>query len=179
MSILRIIDGICKLVVGAAILVMVASISGQVFYRAVLDSYIGWAEEAARFSFVWLTFLGSASAFRSRRHLAIDFLPEFLGSKGRIVLDMILCVIVLALAFVLVVYGWQLTQRTMTQIAPATGVTIGYIYIALPISAALISLYAIVDVFRNGMAIATDDLSRAAIRPTTSIVDAALKEDGA
>jgi hypothetical protein len=47
---LRIIDEACKVIVGLAILVMVVSIFGQVFYRTVLDSFLGWAEEAARFS---------------------------------------------------------------------------------------------------------------------------------
>ncbi len=179
MGLLRIIDEACKVIVGLAILVMVVSIFGQVFYRTILDSYLGWAEEAARFSFVWLVFLGSASAFRGRRHLAIDFLPELLGPRGRVVLDTVLCALIFALMIVLLVYGYRLTQRTMTQIAPATGVTMGYIYIALPISALLIALYSFVDFFRNLAALMKGDLSRAAIQPNAGMADAALKEDGA
>lgn len=179
MGVLRILDKACKILVGLAVLVMVVSIFGQVFYRAVLDSYLGWAEEAARFSFVWLVFLGSASAFRSRRHLAIDFLPELLGQKGRVVLDTVLCMLIFALMIVLLLHGYKLTLRTMTQVAPATGVTMGYIYIALPISAAFIGIYSLVDFFRNLFALAKGDLSRAAIQPNAGIVDAALKEDGA
>lgn len=178
MVFLRIIDEVCKVIVGLAILVMVISIFGQVFYRTVLDSFIGWAEEAARFSFVWLVFLGSVSAFRGRRHLAIDFLPELLGHKGRVVLDTVLCVLIFALMIVLTIYGYRLTMRTMTQVAPATGVTMGYIYIALPISSVLIALYSFVDFFRNLLALTRGDLSGAAIQPDAGIADAARKEEG-
>jgi TRAP-type C4-dicarboxylate transport system permease small subunit len=95
------------------------------------------------------------------------------------VLDTVLCALIFALMIVLAFYGYRLTLRTMTQLAPATGVTMGYIYMALPISAALIALYSFVDVFRNLIALARDDLSRAAIQPNAGMAEAALKEDGA
>lgn len=142
---------------------MVVSIFGQVFYRSVLDSYLVWAEEAARYSFVWLVFLGSASAFKSRQHLGIDFLPEILSHKGRIVVDVAVCIIVLLFALLLVVYGYRLTLRTMSQVAPTTGVIMGYIYMSIPISAALISTYALVDLVRNCAALIAGDLGRAAV----------------
>lgn len=164
MIVLRIADWLCRTVVGVAILVMVGSIFGQVFYRNMLDSYLGWAEEVARFSFVWLVFLGSASAFRGRLHLGIDFIPEILRYRGRILLDSLVCVVVFALMIVLIIYGYRLTLRTMTQIAPATGVTMGYIYVAIPIGAALIAVYALVDFFRNILALVSGDLDRSAIK---------------
>lgn len=160
---LRFSDAVCRTVVGIAILIMVISIFGQVFYRSILDSYLVWAEEAARYSFVWLVFLGSASGFKSRQHLGIDFLPEVLNHKGRIILDIIVCVIVFSFAAILLYYGYRLTIRTMSQLAPTTGVSMGYIYISIPISASLICLYALVDIFRNSAALLAGDLSRAAV----------------
>jgi len=169
---LRLSDAVCRFVVGISILVMVMSIFGQVFYRSVLDSYLVWAEEAARFSFVWLVFLGSASAFKTRQHLGIDFLPELFGHKGRVILDTIVCIIVFMFVLVLLIYGYRLTLRTMSQVAPATGVTMGYIYMSIPISAALILVYSFVDFFRNLRALQLGDLDRAAVgppRPTAEI----------
>ena len=169
---LRLSDAVCRFVVGIAILVMVVSIFGQVFYRSVLDSYLVWAEEAARFSFVWLVFLGSASAFKTRHHLGIDFIPELISHKGRVILDTIVCVVVFVFTLVLLIYGYRLTLRTLTQVAPATGVTMGYIYMSIPIASALILVYSVVDFFRNIWALKIGDLDRAAIgapRPVAEV----------
>lgn len=179
MGVLRFVDAICRVIVGLGVLVMVGSITGQVFYRAVLGDYLGWAEEAARFSFVWLVFMGSVSAFSQRRHLGIDFLPEFLGSRGRVVLDTAICVFTLALMCVVARYSYELTVRTMTQVSPAMQVTMGYVYVAMPISAALISVYALVDVVRNVLALAAGDLSRAAIDTRSGLIEQHADESGA
>lgn len=179
MIILRYFDEACRFLVGLSILVMVASIFGQVFYRIVVDSFLGWAEEVARFSFVWLVFSGSVCAFRGRNHLGIDFLPEVLGPRGRVALDALICVIVMIFCIVLARYGYTLTMRTMTQTAPATGIIMGYVYIAMPISAALIAIFAAADTVRNIVALIRGDLTLAAIQPQSGFVEAALREDGA
>ncbi|MBL4916738.1 TRAP transporter small permease subunit [Szabonella alba] len=179
MILLRFIDGACRALIGVAILVMVFSIFGQVFYRVALDSFLGWAEEVARFSFVWLVFIGSVSAFWGRNHLGIDFLPELLGPRGRVILDTVICAIVLVFCIVLARYGYTLTLRTMTQTAPATGIVMGYVYMAMPLGAALTALFAAVDFLRNLSALWQGDLSRAAIQPQQAgVVEAALREDG-
>jgi TRAP-type transport system small permease protein len=178
LGLLRLIDHACRAVVGLGIIVMVISIAGQVFYRTVLDDFLGWAEEAARFSFVWLVFLGSVTAFRDRRHLGIDFLPEALGPRGRVILDTVICVVTFGLMIVLAIYGYQLTLRTMTQVSPAIQITMGYVYAAIPISAVLISLYAVADIVRNALALRSGDLSRAAIMTEGSIIDAHAEEGG-
>lgn len=167
----------CRLIVGIAILVMVFSIFGQVFYRNVLDSYLGWAEEVARYAFVWLVFLGSASAFRDRLHLGIDFVPEMMGYRSRIILDTLVCVVVLGLMVVLSYYGYQLTLRTMTQISPSTGIIMGYIYMAIPIGSGLIAIYAVVDIARNVFALASGDLDRSAVK--RPVLDPSHQELGA
>ena len=179
MSVLRLMDGVCRVVVGVGIIVMVGSIAGQVFYRAVLGDFLGWASEAARFSFVWLVFLGSTCAFRERRHLGIDFLPEFLGPRGRIMLDMVICAITFGLMVVLAIYGYELTLRTMTQVSPAVQLTMGYVYVAIPISAVLILIYAATDIGRDLMALKSGDLSRAAIQTQGSIIDSQAEEGSA
>lgn len=163
LKILDLVDRVCRVVVGIAFVVIVLSIFGQVFFRLVLDSHLGWAEEVSRFSFVWLTFLGSASAFKHRKHMAIDFLPEFLGQRGRVLLDTLVCLVVFALVIVLIHHGYRLTLRTMTQTAPSTGVVMGYIYIAIPLSAFLIAVNSFVDFFRNVKALSSGDFAKAAI----------------
>lgn len=164
MRLLDALDLACRWLCGVAILVMVAAIFGQVFARAVLDGFLTWAEEAARYAFVWMTFLGSASAFRARAHLGIDFLPGLLRERGRVALDALACAFALALGLALLRYGWALTERTWTQLSPATQIRMGLIYVAIPIGAGLIALFAAVDLVRDLRALALGDPSLSAHR---------------
>jgi TRAP-type C4-dicarboxylate transport system permease small subunit len=84
-----------------------------------------------------------------------------LGPRGRVLLDSLICVAVVGLAYVLLSYGYGLTLRTMTQLAPATQIIMGYVYMAIPVSGAIILLNALFDIFRNVRALATGDMSLA------------------
>lgn len=46
----------------------------QVVFRYVLMIPLPWTEELARFTLVWVTFLGAASVTRRKLHLAVDIL---------------------------------------------------------------------------------------------------------
>lgn len=45
---------------------------GNVSLRYLFDSGIPWAEEACRFLFVYLTFLGAIAGLKDNQHLGVD-----------------------------------------------------------------------------------------------------------
>ncbi len=57
---------------------MLVVLSLQVFTRYVLTFSFSWAEQFARFGFVWLTMTGVSFAARKGMHLKVDFLPQSL-----------------------------------------------------------------------------------------------------
>ena len=40
--------------------------------------------------------------------------------------------------------GWELSMRTMGQVSPALGLRMGYVYMAIPVAAALMSVQSLV-----------------------------------
>jgi len=57
----------------------------QVLFRYVLMIPLPWTEELARFTLVWVTFLGAASVTRRKLHLAVDiFISKLAPGKARI-----------------------------------------------------------------------------------------------
>ena len=57
----------------------------QVVFRYVLMIPLPWTEELARFTLVWVTFLGAASVTRRKLHLAVDILISKLSpGKARV-----------------------------------------------------------------------------------------------
>lgn len=62
-------------------LLMLVVLTLQVFTRYVLTFSFSWAEQFARFGFVWLTMAGVSLAAKKGMHLKVDFLPQVLPPK--------------------------------------------------------------------------------------------------
>lgn len=129
--------------------VSVVNVLWQVFTRFVLSSPSSYTEELARYLLIWIGLIGAAYASGRRLHLAIDLLPNHLADPSQrwLAITIELCSAAFAVG-VLLVGGFRLVQFTLSlgQTSAALGVKIGYVYLALPISGALIAWFAIRDV---------------------------------
>jgi TRAP-type C4-dicarboxylate transport system permease small subunit len=76
----------------------------QVFTRFITRDPLSWTEEAARYLYVYVVFLGSSAAVTERTHVAIDFLVLQLPRAGRLVVGLL---VNLGVLFVLAnPYAW-------------------------------------------------------------------------
>ena len=66
------------------LLILVGLVSAQVFMRYVMDAPLTWSEEAARITFIWVTFIGAGLAFQRRENLRIQLLPDALSLRPRL-----------------------------------------------------------------------------------------------
>ena len=55
-------------------LTMVTIIFIQVIARYIVHNSLTWSEEIGRYTFVWITFFGTALAVKERSHVALDIL---------------------------------------------------------------------------------------------------------
>ena len=120
--------------------VLVAVVLANVIGRYLLGAGITWADEMARFLFVWLTFLGATVGLARGAHIGMDILVQALPPRWAQALQAL--ALVLMMVF-LAVWGWhsiELVQRSMTFRTPAMGLPRGYIYLIAPFSAALMLL---------------------------------------
>lgn len=116
---------------------MVILIFIQIVSREVVGSSFSWTEEVARFLMIWITFLGASFAFQHGAHIGIDYfkmkLPERV-QKVFEVLTLISCSIFFA---VMMVQGFELVDRSMSQTSSALNLPMGYAYLVIPISGLL------------------------------------------
>jgi len=126
--------------------VLVLDVTWQVITRFILKDPSSWTEELATYLMIWVGLLGAAVALNRGAHLGIDYFVEKLDEKKRLFTEafVFLSVSIFALS-VLFVGGIQLVSETFQfgQTAPATGIKLGYVYIAVPISGFFIALYSI------------------------------------
>ncbi|MBF7055104.1 TRAP transporter small permease, partial [Halomonas sp. KAO] len=122
-------------------LVMLISISYQVFARYVLGSPTFWSEELARFLIVWLTMLGSASLMKERDgHISVEYVADKLPMKIGFVVGFIRDLLTIAMCGLLGYYGAKLVEVGARTSSSGMQVPMSFPYLAIPVGALLISL---------------------------------------
>lgn len=126
--------------------IMVLDVTWQVLTRFILKNPSAFTEELAGFLLIWIGLLGASYAYYTKAHLGIDVLTYRLTGFKKQVIEIVVNLIVLTFAlFVMVIGGMRLVNLTFTlsQISPALGIEMGYIYVVIPISGILVIYFAI------------------------------------
>jgi len=109
----------------------------QVFARYVLNNTPPWSEELCRYLFVWVSFLGACIAMRRAGHLGVDSLVVRLPVGVREVLRHTVTALIAVFAAILVWQGAALVPAMASQRSPSMGVSLQYVFAAIPIAAAI------------------------------------------
>ena len=128
---------------------MVFTTGAQVVSRYVLDLPLVWTEETGRHLMIWMVFLAASLVYRRGQHISIDLLGDRFGPRGKAVLGIMITLALAFFFFLMVRYGWELTTSTMNQRSSALRYPMGYAYAALPVSGALMLLYAVEKLGRD------------------------------
>lgn len=140
------IDNILKWFVIVIMAVITINVLWQVFSRFILAAPSSFTEELARYLLVWLGILGASYVAGQKMHLAIDLLSVNLQERGKAILDIVIQTFIFVFAlFVMVIGGMRLVTITLilNQISAALQVPLGYVYMVLPVSGALMMFYAV------------------------------------
>jgi len=124
----------------AALTVMVATISYQVFGRYVLGRAPSWTEELTRFLLIWLTMLGSAASLRHGGHITVIFFVERLNPFWQAVCLIIRDVFLVAVSGIFMYFGLRFAMLNGAQESAALEIPMVIPYAALPTCGLLILL---------------------------------------
>lgn len=135
----------------ALLLGMVIMVFGNVVLRYAFNSGIQVSEELSRFFFVWLTFIGAIVAMREGSHLGMDTVVSKFGRRGKLVC-LTLSQLMILLCCAMLFWGtWRQHEVNATTMAPATGMSmiwvfgVGYLTSAAMIVHALHKLWRILS----------------------------------
>ena len=139
-----VVEALSGLLLGAVVVIILV----QVIARYVLEIAISWPEESARYALVWLTFIGAAAAAARASEISVDSLTEMAPRSIRRGLHLLAAVGGLV-AFVFLIWAslplFGFPARTLS---PATRISMGWVYLALPVGAALAMLFLVARVVR-------------------------------
>lgn len=120
------------LLCGLLFVTMLAAVLGQVVMRYVFSSPLSWSEELARYAMVWLAMFATALCARKGQHLALigaDLLPPRFGRPLQLLGGVVSCTLLAILFW----HGWDLAERAVRQTTPGLGLSMSWIYAALPV----------------------------------------------
>ncbi|PRY62746.1 TRAP-type C4-dicarboxylate transport system permease small subunit [Vreelandella songnenensis] len=140
----RALDALIQPVVFIGMAALIAVITLQIVSR-VLFTAVGWTEEVARFLLIWITFLAGTLAFQRGHHIAVTFAVEALPVRLRQVARFLAVLAVIAFMITLIVIGYRYMQVQSFQKSASLRLPMSYVYAIMPISAAIMAWYALVD----------------------------------
>ena len=133
----------------ALFVVLVLVVFWQVFTRQVLQSPSGWTTTVSQYLFIWLVLFSVAMVFGERGHVAVDFFARLMPRPAQRVTSVLVELSVLAFALLGLVWGGiRGMSISFDQAIPGLPVTVGQMYLALPIAGVLIALFALEDLVR-------------------------------
>jgi TRAP-type C4-dicarboxylate transport system permease small subunit len=118
-----------------------------VFFRYVMNDGLPWVEELARYSMIWLSWLGGGLAIRVGAHIAVDFAVDALPARARTVLITLGRLLILAFLAICIVFGAELTSRVSMQSTIALGISMQVPYSAIPMGSALMGYHLLIVMF--------------------------------
>ena len=144
----KVLDKCLKYFVRLLLAVMILVVLYQVFTRTVLNNPNTVTEEFVRFGLVWLSMLASAYVVGKKSHLAVTMLSDNLtGSKKRL-LEVVVQVLFLIFAAVIMIFGgWKAVTVTMGQVSPSLSLSMGYVYLAVPVAGVFMFIYSLLNLF--------------------------------
>lgn len=116
----------------------------NVILRYCFDFILSWAEEVILIAFLWSVFLGTITAFRLDRHVAIDVIVTRLPRRVQYVLYFAMDALVLALNLYLTYLGAVLCMKVGVKTTYVLKISYVYIDIALVVSFGLMAVFGII-----------------------------------
>jgi TRAP-type C4-dicarboxylate transport system permease small subunit len=112
-----------------------------------------WLQEVTSTLFIYAIFIGAAIATRRNDHLYLTAISESLHDTPRLIIEVIIRIVVLGVAFCLIWFGYINFLRGFGSFRLPSGTPIASLYAAIPFSGVLIALFTVeqlVNGIRNG-----------------------------
>src|SRR5471032_906835 len=128
------------------------SVTFDIFTRTIGHPWL-WLQEVTSTLFIYAIFIGAAVATRRNDHLYLTAISEALHGTPRLIVEIVIRLVVLGVAFCLIWFGYINYLRGFGSFRLPSGTPIASLYAAIPIAGLLIALFTVeqlVNGIRNG-----------------------------
>jgi TRAP-type C4-dicarboxylate transport system permease small subunit len=128
------------------------SVTADIVTRTIGRPWL-WLQEVTSTLFIYAIFIGAAVATRRNDHLYLTAISEALHGTPRLIVEIIIRLVVLGVAFCLIWFGYINYLRGFGSFRLPSGTPIASLYAAIPLAGMLIALFTVeqlVNGIRNG-----------------------------
>src|ERR1700736_5404080 len=118
------------------------SVTADIVTRTIGHPWL-WLQEVTSTLFIYAIFIGAAVATRRNDHLYLTAISEALHGTPRLIVEIIIRLVVLGVAFCLVWFGYINYLRGFGSFRLPSGTPIASLYAAIPLAGLLIGLFTI------------------------------------
>jgi TRAP-type transport system small permease protein len=115
----------------------------QVLSRYIFPVPISFTEEVGRFLFIWISFLGAAIVMNRDEHIRLDLFQGWVPKRVHDALRIAVFALIAFLCVVVLLTSPDLLRVASRQTAAVSRLSMGVVYIVLPLSALLTMGYAL------------------------------------
>ena len=135
---------VCVWIAGTALVLISAVIPWAVFTRYVLNSAASWPEADGGSADHRVDVLGTAACHRAQLHMNVSFFAAMLPPRWRRWVDLLVELLVGAMALFMVVYGAKLVEATwLNSIDEFPELSVGVTYLPIPLGGVALLLFVI------------------------------------
>jgi TRAP-type C4-dicarboxylate transport system permease small subunit len=118
------------------------SVTADIVTRTIGRPWL-WLQEVTSTLFIYAIFIGAAVATRRNDHLYLTAISEALHGTPRMIVEIIIRIVVLGVAFCLIWFGYINYLRGFGSFRLPSGTPIASLYAAIPLAGVLIGLFTI------------------------------------
>jgi len=137
-----------ELIGGLTMLAITLVLFAGVVWRYFFVDPLTWSDEIARTLFVWLAFIGAAIGVKRRLHSAVLVFGSRMPARWQTLMTVLGLLVMAVMAGVLLYTGTTETIANFRQVMPITGLSRGWLYLAVPVSGLLILAYLVPQFWR-------------------------------
>lgn len=126
-------------------LTMLLVLTIQIVSRYFLSFAIPWTEELSRWLYIYIVFIGASEAVSRRDHIAVDIVPNRLGTKTNLMMDVLIHSSFAIISLVIVYRGYTFMER-MDRLGSITmDVQMSLLYAAIPLGFTMVFIKSILN----------------------------------
>jgi TRAP-type C4-dicarboxylate transport system permease small subunit len=127
--------------------IMIIAVGTQVLSRYFLPVPVSWTEELARYSLIWLTFIGAAMAMHSKVHFVLEVILNKMAPKLKYAVQIGILIVLGAFLAVNAYSSTLILKVLQYQTSAALQVPMSYVYLSMPVASIFMLIHITVQLF--------------------------------
>jgi TRAP-type C4-dicarboxylate transport system permease small subunit len=146
---------VCLAAAGLMLTAMLLTVGLQVLARYVFFSPPSWTEELARYFMIWAGLLGATAAFYQREDPVLMHPPQLKSTGLRVLAASVRASAVVLFLGPVLYHSVPILQHHMFRLTESTGINLAYVFVIVPLFAAVILFHLAARIFSRMVVLLT------------------------